>query len=278
MRFVFGAHVRTRDGHDVGKIDRLILDPDTGDLKSVAIRQGFILRHDIEIPIGAFEAGEGDELRLGVTEAAVHDFPRFVEADYTSASDDYAPTYGAPSANVLIPGGGYYEPFLNDDAAGALQASEQMAAAFSAEDLANAVIGDGNDVISSDGEKVGEVHELAFDSAGGRLTQFTLRRELFLGESVALPASLIARIDDGKITLRASVAWLDAWLSLAPDMELWAADESVLGAVVRRELDSISAASPDGARRFSVPMSALERVVENAAILKPDAARPSSDA
>jgi sporulation protein YlmC with PRC-barrel domain len=256
MRFVFGAHVRTRDGHTVGTIDRLILDPETGDLKSVAIRQGFILHHDIEVPISSFDAGDGDDLRLAVTEAG----------------DDYAPKYGAPQGNVVYPGGGLYAPIVNDDAAYAIQGAEQMGVAFSEEDLENAVIGDGNDVISSDGEKVGELHELAFDPAGRRLTQFTLRRELFLGESVALPASLIARIDDGKITLRTRVDWLDAWLSVAPDMELWASDESVLGTVVRRELDSISAIGPDGARAFSVPMSALDRVIENAAVLKPAAA------
>ena len=50
MRVELGSTVRTSDGKDIGRIDKLVLDPDTGQVKSVVVRKGVILHDDVEIP------------------------------------------------------------------------------------------------------------------------------------------------------------------------------------------------------------------------------------
>src|SRR5207247_5048756 len=59
-----GARVRTSDGQEVGVVDKLIFDPATERVKAVAIRRGFILHRDVEVPIEDLRAGPGDELLL----------------------------------------------------------------------------------------------------------------------------------------------------------------------------------------------------------------------
>lgn len=264
MRATFGARVVSSDGQEIGTVDRLILDPASGDLKAVAVRQGLFLRHDIEVPIAALQAGEGGALRLAVPAAEAHAFQPFDEARYTAASESFAPRYAVPPANVLTPIDPIYGVTINEDAARAIEVSAEYGPALTADDLENAVVGEGSEVRSRDGDKVGDLHEVVFDAASGRPARFTLRRGLFHGERLALPAALIAGVDDGALTLTVTAAWLEAWFSIEPGMEVWSDDETVLGTVARRETDALVVAGPDGAATARVPIIAVEAVLERA--------------
>ena len=56
-------------------------------------------------------------------------------------------------------------------------------------------------VMSRDGEKIGEVESLAIDSVSGRPEKLVIRKGFLLRESLDLPISSIASVDDGVVTL-----------------------------------------------------------------------------
>ena len=197
-----GARVRTSDGQDVGVVDKLIFDPATDRVRAVAIRRGFILHHDVEVPVDDLRAGPGGELRLTCTADEVAALPAFDERSYTSPPVDYVAPVGVPSVGVAWPigfGAGLSpaapEPGLDP------QVREEVASALYTRDLENEVIGEGSAVRSRDGEKVGTVHRIAFEAETGLVRSLVVRRGFFFGEDVELPASAIASVGDGVVYL-----------------------------------------------------------------------------
>ncbi|MGH2391766.1 MAG: PRC-barrel domain-containing protein, partial [Chloroflexota bacterium] len=79
-------------------------------------------------------------------------------------------------------------------------------AAWSRQDLENAVVQEGSKVFSREEEPVGEIHQLTFDRQTGALTHIVVRRGFILSKDAELPASLIASVRDSAVTLSISAA------------------------------------------------------------------------
>jgi sporulation protein YlmC with PRC-barrel domain len=67
-----GDEVLTGDGHSVGVVDELLVDPTDGGVTHVVVRQGHLLHHDedVVVPLGGARFEEG-RVVLGVDAAAV---------------------------------------------------------------------------------------------------------------------------------------------------------------------------------------------------------------
>jgi sporulation protein YlmC with PRC-barrel domain len=272
MRIVFGAPVRSSDGREVGTIDRLILDPATDDLKAIAIRCGGPLQHDIEVPIGAVRPGPDGALRLTTPASRLEQFPPFIESNYTAAPAAYArAALASDEAAVLI--GSLCASPPRERPPSVVEAGERLVRMFSEQDLANAVVGRGSAVRDRAGRRVGKVGDLTFDDATGHLTGVTIRRGVAAAETLALPAGLVARVDDGVIELTVDAAWLDLWTSLDAGVEVWTSDRARLGEISARSLDHLIVTSPDGRHRTCVPLTAVGRLSRNRLLLTADHAR-----
>ncbi len=75
-------------------------------------------------------------------------------------------------------------------------------------DESNAVISAGDEVISLDREKVGEVQSVFFDSATGRPTRLIVRHGWLFHQDWELSADVIAAVDEGVVYLRQDKARL----------------------------------------------------------------------
>jgi sporulation protein YlmC with PRC-barrel domain len=201
-RVDLGARVLTSDGKDVGSVDKLIFDPEKGRVRAVAIRRGFILHRDVEVPVDDLQAGPGGELRLTCTADQVAELPPFDEGSYTSPPLDYVAPVGIPSAGVAWPigFGSGLSPAAPESGVDP-QVREEIAATLYARDFENEVVGEGATVKSRDGEKVGELHRIAFEAETGRVRSLVVRRGILFSEDVELPASAIASVGDGVVYL-----------------------------------------------------------------------------
>jgi sporulation protein YlmC with PRC-barrel domain len=193
MRAHLGLHVRTSDGQDVGKIDRLIVDPSSGDVKEVVVRRGLILHQDVEVPIDAIRGRTEDDVQLSLTADEAKALPRFVESSYIPPPMDYVSPFGYPAAGLLWPAG-YQRPLATPETA---DGSEREAG-----QARTAVIEKGSDVLTRDGETVGKVQDVMFDPETGHPTSFVVRTTgLFSFEEVGLPAGAVSGVDDKVIYL-----------------------------------------------------------------------------
>lgn len=199
MYLELGARVVTSDGAQVGTIDKLILDPSNGDLKSAVVRKGVILPKDVEIPIEALEP-TADGVRLQYTRKELDHLPRFVEADYSPPPDGFPLPYSYPGGALLWPVG---YPWVSPEPAA--PPSSPLPSEYDEilrdRDVENAVIDRGSNVMSRDGRKVGEVESITLDTTTGHPTRFVIRKGLLFTEDLELPVSTIASVDDGVVYL-----------------------------------------------------------------------------
>jgi uncharacterized protein YrrD len=201
MNVDIGATVRSSDGKDVGKVDQLILDPASHEVKAAVVRKGVFLGRDVEVPLDAMAPDHDGALRLTYTADQVDNLPSFYEHNYTTT----APAGFIPWAGY--PAGAFYWPLsygagVPASTTGNSDVDREVAAALRRWDLENAVVGEGSDVIDREGQKVGTVHDLTFDPESGRLTQLVVQKGFIFHTDVTLPASLVARADGGALYLK----------------------------------------------------------------------------
>lgn len=175
-----GMQLLTRDGKDAGTAERLILDPDTGTVRTIVIRKGTILPREIEVPMGALEVESDGNVRLSYTADQIDELPPFI-------AHHYGPP---PSGYASLPG------YAVDEGA------DMRSDALERRDK-NVVIQEGSAVLSRDSKEVGAVHRLTYEPNSGVLRHFVVREGVLFTKDVALPASLIARFDDDLVQLRA---------------------------------------------------------------------------
>src|SRR5947209_489299 len=191
MRINLGTKVVTADGHDVGKIDRLVVDPRTDRMQEFVVRKGFFVEHDVIVPIGWVEDGVGndddDAIHLNKSADEVKRLPEFVETNYMGApSGMYPGLYGDALVEgpAAYGGGGWlwpapiYEPAaqgslgraelpadapLADSSGSNAVAHGMMADQLQESRPGNVFLSTGTDVKTHDGDKVGTVDQLVVD-------------------------------------------------------------------------------------------------------------------
>ena len=70
-----GMHVEATDGK-VGKLDELVLDPQSGEVTNLLLREGHLWgKKDVAIPVSAIDFADADTVYLKLDKAAVKDLP-----------------------------------------------------------------------------------------------------------------------------------------------------------------------------------------------------------
>ena len=208
MKIELGAKVSTADGKEIGTIEKLILDPDGGDVHAVVVRKGLLFGRDVEVELDDIVGQRDGTARIRYAESELDRLETFHEGSYTTPpperSTEYASGYGYPAASLLWPsrwsGPVSGEPY-GHDAIGAV--ADEVASLHRQQDLGNAVIEEGSTVKSRDGEKLGEVHRLVFDAESGRPTMLVIRKGFLFTEDVEVPVGLISSVDDDVVYLDA---------------------------------------------------------------------------
>jgi sporulation protein YlmC with PRC-barrel domain len=262
MHIALGAPVRTSDGHDIGTIDRLILDPRTHAIRSAVVHKGFLLTRDVEVPISQMTVAPDGVVQLSLSAARVDELPEFFEANYTSS-----PPPGSTAPADLMAGGVFWPvgygaapiaPAGGDVVDRVVQT--EIDEALRRQDLENAVVGQGAEIKTRDGQKVGTVHQLVFDPETSVLTRFVVRSGFIFTEETDLPASLIASADDGVLRLRVDAAWFRAFRDLRPGLAVWTSDDTLLGTITRQEGNYLLVTSLDERRWTRVPITRIARM------------------
>jgi len=211
MQLELGRHLFSSDGQDAGVIKHLILDPANGQVKTFVVEKGWLLPVDIEIPLEAVLEKGGDGLYIQYTAEEVKRLPHFDASQYTSIPPQATiPVSSYPFGGLLWPNGYPRLPLFTTgdplpvpvvDGEVAAVPPQEVQERLRLQDEENAVISAGDAVFSQDGEKVGEVENIAFDSATGRPAHLTVRRGWLFHKDWELPADAIASVDDGIVTL-----------------------------------------------------------------------------
>lgn len=210
MQIHLGTKVVTSDGNEIGKIDRLVVDPRTDEMREFVVHKGFFLQHDTIIPIGAVRDQIGnddkDTIHLMFSSEDVARMPEFVEAAYVAPPDAFYPsTFGTASMDggMLWPAPMYEPAATTGYATAESSTATNVAPGAMTDTLAEArpnsvFLTTGTDVEGTDG-KIGTVDELVVDPKRGKVTELIVRKGLFNGKEIRIPTQFIEEIDDAVV-------------------------------------------------------------------------------
>lgn len=206
-----GKPVVSRDGKHIGDVDRLVVDPKTGEIVQLIVKKGVILSTDRIVERGAIQQIDPDgTLRLDVMSDSVDEqLPEFVETRYITPREDElraasASWVAGPRLGESILwapdylGQGYDPHGSLFEAAPVVAPIEEVRSNID-EDMV--LIDAGTDVIDRSGEKVGTVDEVVYNE-DGELTEFVVKAGLLFHHDVHVPADWVESITADSVQLR----------------------------------------------------------------------------
>jgi uncharacterized protein YrrD len=206
-----GSSVISSDGKRVGKVDGLVIDPDSKSMLEIIVHQGFVFSTDRVIDVMYIDRIDEDgAVHLTVNADKADQMPPLVTRDYAVASS----MRQAPIPATIGRGPTTIDPLMwrSGPAGRGMQSTseaEYLVAVASAapvevrSDLPDesVVIDTGTDVVTVDGEKIGTVDDVLYDE-NGKLTGFIIKAGRFQHHDMTVPISNVAVITKRYVRLK----------------------------------------------------------------------------
>jgi uncharacterized protein YrrD len=206
-----GSSVFSSDGKRVGKVDGLVIDPDSKSMLEIIVHQGLVFSTDRIIDVMYIDRiDEVGAVHLTVDADKADRMPPLVTRDYAVASS----VRSAPIPATIGRGPTTIDPLMwrSGPAGRGMQSSseaEYLVAVASAapvevrSDLPDesVVIDSGTDVVTADGEKIGTVDDVLYDEAG-TLTGFIVKAGRFHHHDITVTISNVAAMTKTYVRLK----------------------------------------------------------------------------
>jgi uncharacterized protein YrrD len=207
-----GATVESQ-GREIGRVERVVLNGDSYEATHLVVKQGGLLhptRH-ILMPFDWVIGSEHNHILIDRSEEEVAELPNFEMQHYVRLDqlDDERAQHPRSAIkpsdwiNYVVPfvASAFGDPY---HAPGVVVTDQMLSPSESA-------VNRGLPVESSDGHKVGEIHEVLLSEHEWRLSGIIITRGFVLKRPMRLPADWVARIGRDRITLNRSRQQIEEW-------------------------------------------------------------------
>lgn len=211
MEFRQNASVRTLDGKEVGRIDRVVLDPKTKEVTHIVVHKGFLFTEDKVIPIDLIDVATEDGVCLRGTVGDLQALPLFEETHYVRVTNgahpktddqarvDYAlPLYPSPTLGGIAPASSL-EPLTPEYVAETAQNIPEGAVALKK----------GAKVIAADGQQVGSVDQVITDPQASRVMNLVIAQGLLVKEKRQIPVTWVRQVWEDEVHLAVGSQTID---------------------------------------------------------------------
>jgi uncharacterized protein YrrD len=212
-----GDKVRSSDGHGLGEVKHLVIDPAKRELAAFIVDKGIFDRGRV-CDLGYVDNVDGDQVLLKLTRDQAQQLPEWVEQEFIQFNESAGLASGGRTFDNsgggvwyhMGPAGGgvpstgassFFQPAIVGDV------STRIVSPIDESDI---VIGNGTDVFSIDGYKLGRVDELTFDDEG-KISGFTFEKgHVFNRKDVAVAIDDIDGVTSEYVRLKLTKAALEA--------------------------------------------------------------------
>ncbi len=193
MRIDLNARVRTTDGHEAGKIHRVLVDPQTERITGFVVSTRRLLGRDVIVGEDMFAdaSTDGETITLNLTKKELDTQPSFEDDDFVTPPAGWS----GPNLGYAIPPQSFLWP------------ADSAVADVGKAEPTRPSIKKGDTVKDRDGDVVGAVEDIRFDEKTGAVLSFTVKagtglERLFGGSKVAeISRNDILRIAEGEVRL-----------------------------------------------------------------------------
>ncbi len=206
MQFKRDAKVYTSTGHEVGRVDRVVLDPKTKEVTHIVVRKGFLFTEDKLVPLNLIASANEDRVTLRPDASDLYALPPYEETHYIpldeaeSSAAAYPPDLAMP-LYWYVPYGigspGYIPPPM-------------YRAETERNTPANTVaVKEGAKVFSADDKEVGSVERVFTDSTTDQATYIVVSQGAILKEKKSVPMSWVRTVTQDEVHLSVGASVLD---------------------------------------------------------------------
>ncbi len=210
-----GTDVYTRDGREVGKINRFVLNPETNEITHIVIQKGGLFSEDKVIPFARVRSTSENKVVLDENLPDFDQLPPFEETHYIGLSerDKAARTVPADAypADVFVPGFYWYPPFgYAANPAAQLPYTTWPRAEKEQNIPANTVpLKEGAKVVSSDDKHAGNIERLLVEPNTNKVTHFVIAEGMLFKDRKLIPANWIKSVSEKEVRLNVSADILE---------------------------------------------------------------------
>lgn len=214
MRLKDGGSLVSQNGEKLGKIERVVIDPETKEVTHVVVREGIVFTHDKVVPITLLGATEEDRVFLREAVTDIESLPDFEETQYVPVSSEEAgytvpeePRAAATYARPIY----WYPPFTATpqgyrSPTGPVRYRSSPRPLYIPKTTQQIPTGavaleEGARVTSADGEHLGDLEQVLTDPQTDRATHLIVSSGIFLKERKLVPTNWIARVGEEEVHL-----------------------------------------------------------------------------
>jgi uncharacterized protein YrrD len=197
MQFRNGVDVYTSDKHEVGKVDRVVIDPVTKQTTHLIVRKGVFFAEDKVVPVTLVDEAKEDYITLHADEDDFESLPDFEENHFIMLDSEEAPAYSLEDAQPM-----YWYPF----GVGAGIPPAVAPQPYLVETRRNipeqaVALKEGAKVTSVDGKHIGDIERVFVDPDTNRIWTFLVSKGFFLREHLFIPVEWVAEFGENSIRL-----------------------------------------------------------------------------
>lgn len=206
-----GAEVVGTDGK-LGEVERVIVDAREDRATDIVVKHGFLFHGERVVPLAHVTRVEAGAVHLDIDKRMFETMNGFTEDHINAPNPDYV---GTPGTDLQ----GTYRGNLTLEATWAAGAAGAMAGKpmgfpggeqLTPDDIARPALAAGTDVLTSDGEKIGEVGEFSVVAETGQITRLSLRRGMLFKHEVEIPVDWVRDVSSEGVLLTVDKAQIEA--------------------------------------------------------------------
>ena len=206
-----GAEIESR-GREIGRVEQVVLNRDSYEATHLVVKQGGLLnpRH-LLMPFSWVVGSEHDRVLIDRTDEEISELPNFEMQHYVRLDQlddermEHPRSLIKPSdwINYVVPfvANAFGEPYHPP---GVVVTDQLLSTSESA-------VNRGLPVESSDGHKVGEVHEVLLSQPEWRLSGIVITRGFVLKHPMRVPGDWVSSIERDRIVLNRSKQQVEDW-------------------------------------------------------------------
>jgi sporulation protein YlmC with PRC-barrel domain len=175
LKIHIGADVRTRDGAHVGRMHRVVVNPDEQAVIGIVVLEGGLLSRDVLVPLDFVQRADDDEVVLNLDRDRLDQLPTFDFNEILVPPPTWPVAFGYPEAWAYLP-----KSHRKRLGPGQIDVKRGMR------------------VLAVDGE-VGQIDDVALDLQTGELTGLWVRPTAPFSSELRVPAEWIERASDDAV-------------------------------------------------------------------------------